>query len=50
MRETTLVGDLNGDGYPDLVAVQRSTGNLYLYPGRGTSLAPHAWSGAAGTA
>ena len=38
MREITPVGDLDGDGYPDLLAVQTSTGSLYVYPGRGTSL------------
>jgi hypothetical protein len=36
MREITPVGDLNGDGFPDLLAVQTSTGTLFLYPGRGT--------------
>jgi hypothetical protein len=40
MRELTPIGDLNGDGYPDLLAVQTATGALYLYPGRGTSLGP----------
>jgi hypothetical protein len=39
MREITPVGDLDRDGYPDLLAVQTSTGSLYVYPGRGTSLA-----------
>jgi Domain of unknown function (DUF1906)/FG-GAP-like repeat len=39
-REITAVGDLTGDGYGDLVAVQTSTGRLILYPGRGTTLAP----------
>lgn len=38
MREITAIGDLNRDGRVDLLAVQASTGNLYLYPGRGTSL------------
>jgi len=38
MREITPIGDLDRDGYPDLLAVQSSTGNLYLYPGRGKSL------------
>ena len=37
MREITPVGDLDGDGYPDLLAVTTSTGDLYLYPGHGTS-------------
>lgn len=40
MREITPVGDLDGDGYPDLLAVSYSNGYMYLYPGRGTSLAP----------
>ncbi|HEX7537904.1 MAG TPA: glycoside hydrolase domain-containing protein [Dermatophilaceae bacterium] len=40
MREITPVGDLDGDGYPDLLAVQSSNGYMYLYPGRGTSLGP----------
>ena len=31
-REITAVGDLNGDGYPDLLAVKKYTGNLYFYP------------------
>ena len=30
------MGDLYGDGEPDIVAVQTATGTLYLYPGRGT--------------
>ncbi|MEV0489971.1 glycoside hydrolase domain-containing protein [Streptomyces atratus] len=29
-------GDFNGDGRKDLVAVEVSTGNLWLYPGTGT--------------
>jgi hypothetical protein len=40
MRQITPVGDLTGDGRVDLVAVQRSTGCLFLYPGRGLSLGP----------
>ena len=40
MREITLVGDLTGDGLGDLMAVQTSTGCLYLYPGLRTSLGP----------
>ena len=39
MREITAVGDLTADGKPDLVAVQSNTGDLYLYPGRGTGFA-----------
>jgi hypothetical protein len=40
MRNITPVGDLTGDGFVDLVAVQHSTGCLFLYPGLGRSLAP----------
>lgn len=39
MREITPVGDLNSDGFPDFLAVRTSTGELFLYPGRGA--APH---------
>src|SRR5664279_5328725 len=38
MREITAVGDFDWDGFADLLAVESSTGNLYLYPGHGTSL------------
>lgn len=39
MREITAIGDLNKDGYPDLVAAQTSNHNLYFYPGaKGTKL------------
>jgi hypothetical protein len=38
MREITPVGDFDGDGFADLLAVESSTGNLYFYPGHGTSL------------
>jgi hypothetical protein len=31
-REITAVGDLNGDGYPDLLAVKKYTANLHFYP------------------
>lgn len=34
MRELTAIGDLNRDGYPDLLASQISNGDVYLYPGR----------------
>jgi hypothetical protein len=37
MREITPVGDLDGDGFPDLLSVQASTGSLLFYPGRGMS-------------
>lgn len=37
MSEITLVGDLDGDSKGDLLAVQTSTGQLFLYPGRGAA-------------
>jgi hypothetical protein len=40
MREMTAVGDLDVDHRADVVAVQSSTGDLYLYPGRGSGFAP----------
>jgi len=33
MREITAIGDLTGDGRNDLVAVETSTGRMYLYRG-----------------
>jgi hypothetical protein len=33
-------GDITGDGHPDLLAVDRATGVLWLYPGSGTSTLP----------
>jgi hypothetical protein len=48
MREITAIGDLDRDGEPDLVAVQSSTGALYLYPGRGTGLGPRRLIGRSG--
>jgi glycoside hydrolase-like protein/VCBS repeat protein len=38
MRDLTGVGDMNRDGYPDLVAVGVSNGGLYRYLGRGPLL------------
>ncbi|RSM51554.1 hypothetical protein DMB66_41660 [Actinoplanes sp. ATCC 53533] len=39
MREIAAIGDLNKDGYPDLVANQSGSADLYLYPGqKGTKL------------
>jgi hypothetical protein len=46
MREITPVGDWDGDGSPDLLAVQSSTGSLFLYPGRGTSFSTRRMIGA----
>ncbi|AQS68533.1 FG-GAP-like repeat-containing protein [Streptomyces pactum] len=36
MREITAYGDLTGDGRSDLIAAEKSTGRLYLYPGTST--------------
>ncbi|MBN0048421.1 VCBS repeat-containing protein [Streptomyces actuosus] len=36
MRNVTAYGDLTGDGRPDLIASEKSTGRLYLYPGTAT--------------
>ncbi|MCO6008249.1 FG-GAP-like repeat-containing protein [Actinoallomurus purpureus] len=33
MAETTGIGDLTGDGKADLIAVRKSDGTLWLYPG-----------------
>lgn len=35
-RPLDTVGDLSGDGAADLLAVERATGTLWLYPGNGT--------------
>ncbi|MGW4274738.1 FG-GAP-like repeat-containing protein [Streptomyces seoulensis] len=36
MSRIAGVGDLSGDGRSDLLAVEKSTGRLWLYPGTGT--------------
>ncbi|MFF8592112.1 FG-GAP-like repeat-containing protein [Streptomyces sp. NPDC015220] len=36
MSKITAFGDLSGDGRADLVAVEKSTGRLWLYPGTGS--------------
>ncbi|CAL9514326.1 FG-GAP-like repeat-containing protein [Streptomyces sp. enrichment culture] len=36
MRTITAFGDLTGDGRSDLIAAEKSTGKLYLYPGTST--------------
>jgi hypothetical protein len=36
MSNITAVGDLTGDGRSDLIAVEKATGKLYLYPGTST--------------
>jgi hypothetical protein len=50
MSELTGVGDLTGDGRPDLLARHTASGTLYLYPGKGVGFAPRislgtGWSG-----
>ena len=54
MDELTGVGDLDRDGFTDLLARHRGTGDLYFYPGRGLGFAPagadrHAAGAACGT-
>lgn len=36
MRNITAFGDLTKDGRSDLIATEKSTGKLYLYPGTST--------------
>ncbi len=49
MRELTGFGDADFNGYPDLLAVEKSTGNLWFYPGRGGVLyAPRQLVGSGG--
>ncbi|GAB1332005.1 FG-GAP-like repeat-containing protein [Streptomyces sennicomposti] len=36
MSRIVGAGDLSGDGRPDVLAVEKSTGRLWLYPGTGT--------------
>ncbi|MFD7991295.1 FG-GAP-like repeat-containing protein [Streptomyces mexicanus] len=38
MNALAGVGDMNGDGHPDLYAREGSTGRLWLYPGRSAGL------------
>ncbi|WP_043230345.1 FG-GAP-like repeat-containing protein [Streptomyces sp. NRRL F-5193] len=38
MNQLTAFGDLTGDGRSDLLAVEKSTGKLWLYPGTGSGL------------
>jgi len=42
MSELTGVGDFNRDGHVDLLARTTATGDLWLYPGTGTSLGAQA--------
>ena len=39
LAPATPFGDFNGDGWPDLIARQTSTGSLYLNRGNGTAVA-----------
>jgi len=39
LAPATPFGDFNGDGWPDLIARQTSTGSLYLHRGNGTAFA-----------
>ncbi|KRV51425.1 ATP/GTP-binding protein [Wenjunlia vitaminophila] len=49
MRHITALGDLTGDGRSDLVAVEKATGKLYLYPGTSTGkLGPRTLIGSGG--
>lgn len=50
MRDLTGIGDFDRDGYVDLFAVNKTSNNLYFYPGRGTGFASRVllsggWSG-----
>ncbi|MEU4295269.1 FG-GAP-like repeat-containing protein [Kribbella sp. NPDC026596] len=45
MRSLTGVGDLTGDKIPDLIAVNNSTGQMYLYPGKPNGLGPRTLQG-----
>jgi hypothetical protein len=36
LRDLVGVGDFNPDGYTDVIAIEKSTGDLYLHPGSGT--------------
>jgi hypothetical protein len=38
MRDLVGLGDVNRDGHPDLAAVRKSTGDLLLYAGTGSTL------------
>jgi hypothetical protein len=38
MKDLTGIGDLTGDGKPDLIAARKSDGTLWLYPGASKAL------------
>ncbi|TCO45601.1 VCBS repeat protein [Kribbella antiqua] len=48
MKEIASVGDLTGDGKPDLVAVEKSTGKLWLFKGPTPSGSTRVQVGASG--
>ncbi|MFI8914872.1 FG-GAP-like repeat-containing protein [Streptomyces sp. NPDC053513] len=48
MDRITAFGNLTGDGRSDLVAVEKSTGKLWLYPGTGTGLGARKLIGSGG--
>lgn len=41
MTELTGIGDLTGDGKPEILAVRKSDGTLWLYPGGANALGTH---------
>ncbi|MEW1654191.1 VCBS repeat-containing protein [Streptomyces sp. NPDC093707] len=48
MNALVGVGDVDGDGRPDLYAREASTGKLWLYPGRATALGGRSLVGSGG--
>ncbi|MFD6074870.1 FG-GAP-like repeat-containing protein [Streptomyces hydrogenans] len=48
MNQLTAFGDLTGDGRSDLLAVEKSTGKLWLYPGTGSGLGARKLLGSGG--
>ncbi|MFF5426904.1 MULTISPECIES: FG-GAP-like repeat-containing protein [unclassified Streptomyces] len=48
MNALVGAGDMNGDGKPDLVAREASTGKLFFYPGRTSAFGPRVMIGSGG--
>jgi subtilisin family serine protease len=48
MQEVTGLGDANLDGRPDLLAVEKATGKLWLYPSSGGTYGPRRMLGSGG--
>ncbi len=48
MNHVTAFGDLSGDGRSDVLAVEKSTGKLWMYPGTGTGLGARKLIGSGG--